>query len=204
MTHKKPSQGPHGQKTVNPSPSTSINYISLGMKRFKELSVPVIAIINSLNPSQRLFVIVVVSGLLFWPLLILAINLPWMLTAVAIGYVALFGLNKFIDDVKDASDEHLKVNVDEKCAQISKKFESSEFPGKDTLIYMTAQGKGIALGLYRSGLVIAISMLDLFVTFLLDFARFIKSALMTTSPATSTQVKTTAFPVQEQQETKQD
>lgn len=154
---------------------TSSNYISLGMKRLKELSSPAVSLLNSLNPSQRRMALVAVFMLLFWPILILALNLPWMLVVSVAIYGFYFGTEKLCVDANEAVKEHLDVDVGAKSRLVQEKFQKTEFPGKETLIYSALRLKELCLVAYKSLLLASMTLLDYLVTFLLNTARSAKN-----------------------------
>jgi hypothetical protein len=153
----------------------NINYISIGMKRFKELYLPILSLLNSLNPSQRRIALVAVGIIFFWPILILALNLPWMLAACCGVYVYLFGKGKFYADANEAVKDHLEVDVEEKGREVQKKFKESHFPGKETLIYGGQRAWELTLVTYKSLLLASMTVLDYLVTLLLNAAKTAKN-----------------------------
>ena len=153
----------------------NVNYISIGMKRLMELSMPILSMLNSLNPSQRRMAIIAVGIIFFWPLLILALNLPWMLAAGCGAYVYYFGKGKFYADANEAVKDHLAVDVEEKGREVQKKFKESQFPGKDTLIYGSQRVWELALVAYKSLLLASMTVLDYLVSLLLNAARSAKN-----------------------------
>lgn len=162
---------------------TDVNYISIGMKRLKELSLPVVSLLNSLNQSQRRMALIAVAILFFWPLLILALNLPWMLAVSSALYAFYFGTGKFCTDANEAVMEHLDVNVEERGRAVQKKFQDSKFPGKETLIYGTLRLKELSIVAYKSALLLSMTLLDYLVTLLLNTARSAKQLATTPSKA---------------------
>lgn len=154
--------------------AANVNYISLGMERLKELSAPVVSSINSLNPSQRRMALIAVGVLLFWPFFILALNLPWMLAACCALYGLYFGGAKLCSDANEAVKEHLDVDVGAKGRLVQEKFEKSQFPGKETLVYSFLRFQELVLVAYKSLLLASMTVLDILVTFLLNTARSAK------------------------------
>jgi len=153
----------------------NINYISIGMKRFKELSLPVLSLLNSLNSSQRRIALIAVGIIFFWPLLILALNLPWIMAVGCGVYVYFFGKGKFYSDANEAVKDHLEVDVEEKGREVQKKFKESQFPGKETLIYGGQRGWELTLVAYKSLLLASMTVLDYLVTLLLNAAKAAKN-----------------------------
>ena len=156
------------------SSNKNINYISIGMKRFKELSLPVLNLLNSLNPSQHRMAIIVVGIIFFWPLLILVLNLPWILAAGFISYGFYFGSNKLYSDANEAAKDHLSVDFEEKGRQVQLKFQESNFFGKETLISYSNRLKEFSIITYKSLLLASMTLLDFLVTTLLNLARSAK------------------------------
>lgn len=141
------------------------------MKRFKELSMPALSTLKSLNPSQRRIALIAVGVIFFWPLLLLALNLPWMLAAASGVYVYFFGRGKFFSDANEAVKQHLEFDVEKKGREVQKKFKESQFPGKETLIYGSQRALELALVAYKSFLLASMTVLDYLVTLLLNAAR---------------------------------
>ena len=164
---------------------TNVNYISVGMKRLKELSLPVVSLLNSLNQSQRRMALIAVAILFFWPLLILALNLPWILAVSSVLYAFYFGTGKFCSDANEAMMEHLDVNVEERGRAVQKKFQDSKFPGKETLIYCVLRLKELLIVAYKSALLLSMTLLDYLVTLLLNTARSAKQMATTTAASSS-------------------
>ena len=153
----------------------NVNYISIAMKRFKELSAPVLALLNSLNPSQRRMALIAVGIIFFWPLLLLALNLPWMLSVGAVAYASFFGTQKFYLDANEAAKDHLNLDVEAKARAAQIKFQQSQFPGKDLLIYSAQRAREFALLAYKTALLVSMKVLDYLVTVLLSAARTAKN-----------------------------
>lgn len=145
------------------------------MKRFKELSMPVVSLLNSLNPSQQRMALIAVGIIFFWPLLILALNLPWILAVGCTFYAFYFGSNKFYSDANEAVKDHLSVDVEEKSRAVQQKFEDSNFPGKETLIYSVQRLREVSIVAYKSVLLASMTLLDYLVTLLLNLARSAKN-----------------------------
>lgn len=145
------------------------------MKRLKELSLPVISSLNSMSSSQRKMALVAVAIILFWPLLILALNLPWILASAALAYAYFFGSGKLLNDSKEAVKEHLNVDVDARSRALQKKFDESKFPGKETMIYGGQRAKELLIIGYKTVLLAAMTVLDYLMTLLLHAARSVKS-----------------------------
>ena len=145
------------------------------MKRFKELSLPVLSLLNSLNSSQRRIALIAVGIIFFWPLLILALNLPWIMAVGCGVYVYFFGKGKFYSDANEAVKDHLEVDVEEKGREVQKKFNESQFPGKETLIYGGQRGWELTLVAYKSLLLASMTVLDYLVTLLLNAAKAAKN-----------------------------
>lgn len=172
----------HEKETTNENEASSaetaaknVNYISIGMKRFKELSLPVISLLNSLSPSQRKMALIAVAVILFWPLLLLALNLPWILVSGCLAYAYFFGSGKLLADSKEAVKEHLDVDVEARSRALQQKFEESKFPGKESLIYGSQRAKELAIVAYKTVLLAAMTLLDYLVTLLLNAARSAKN-----------------------------
>lgn len=140
-----------------------------------ELSMPVISLLNSLNPSQRRMALIAVGIIFFWPLLILALNLPWILAVGCISYAFYFGANKFYSDANEAVKDHLCVDVEEKGRVVQQKFNESNFPGKETLIYSVQRVKEVSIVAYKTFLLASMTVLDYLVTLLLNLARSAKN-----------------------------
>lgn len=153
----------------------NVNYISIGMKRFKELSLPVLSLLNSLNSSQRRIALIAVGIIFFWPLLILALNLPWILAFGCGVYVYFFGKGKFYADANEAVKVHLEVDVEEKGKEVQKKFNESQFLGKETLIYGGQRAWELTLVAYKTLLLASMTVLDYLVTLLLNAAKTAKN-----------------------------
>lgn len=136
---------------------------------------PVISLLNSLNPSQRRMALIGVGIIFFWPLLILALNLPWILATGCIGYSFYFGTGKFYCDANEAVKDHLSVDVEEKGRAVQLKFQESNFPGKETLIYSFERSKEFIVVAYKTVLLISMTVLDYLVTILLNLARSAKN-----------------------------
>lgn len=144
------------------------------MKRFKELSLPVLNLLNSLNPSQRRMAIIFVGIIFFWPLLILVLNLPWILAVGFLSYGFYFGSNKLYSDANEAAKDHLSVDFEEKGRQVQLKFRESNFIGKETLIFYSYRLKEFIIITYKSLLLASMTLLDFLVTTLLNLARSAK------------------------------
>ena len=153
----------------------NVNYISIGMKRFKELTFPVINLLNSLSPSQRRMALLAVGIIFFWPLLLLDLNLPWILAASSSIYAFYFGSGKLYSDANEAVKDHLSVDVEAKGREVQLKFQQSQFPGKEALISTLQFLKDLSKVLYKSILLASMSVLDYLVTLLLNFARSAKN-----------------------------
>lgn len=175
----------HHQSDANSS-SSAPNYISLSVKRLKELSAPACATLTSLSPSQRRIALAAVGLVFFWPIVLLALNLPWMLIASASIYAFMFGLGKLTSDAKAAAKEHLDVDVDEKTRAAKKRFKESQFRGKNELITVAGKVQEWAVFLYKTSLLIFMQVVDGLVTMLLRLARMAKGAATGTNSANAT------------------
>ena len=153
----------------------NVNYISIGVKRFKELTFPVINLLNSLSQSQRRMALLSVGIIFFWPLLLLALNLPWMLVAGSSIYAFYFGTGKLYSDANEAVKDHLSVDFEAKGRAVQLKFQQSQFPGKETLISSVQIAKNSAQTVYKSALLTAMVALDYLVTFLLRLSKSAKN-----------------------------
>ena len=164
-------------KPVRPqtqSTASSPNYISLSLKRAKEISAPAYSTLSSLHPTHRKIAIAAVVFFFFWPLLLLALNLPWMMTAGAAAYAFVFGVGKLASDAKEAAKEHLNVDVDEKTRAAKKRFKESQFRGKDELITVAGKAQEWAVFVYKASLLVFMKVIDYLVTVLLKLARIVK------------------------------
>ena len=136
---------------------------------------PVLSLLNSLNPSQRRMALLAVGIIFFWPLLILALNLPWMMAVGCVTYACYFGNNKFYCDANEAVKYHLAVDVEEKGRQVQIKFQQSNFYGKETLIDLVHRFNEFSIVAYKSILLALMTVLDCLVTLLLNLARSAKN-----------------------------
>lgn len=173
----------HHQSEAN-SASAAPNYISLSVKRLKELSAPACATLTTLSPSQRRIALAAVGLVFFWPIVLLTLNLPWMLITAASIYAFMFGLGKLTSDAKAAAKEHLDVDVDEKTRAAKKRFKETQFRGKDELITVAGKVQEWAVFLYKTSLLVFMQIVDGLVTVLLRLARMAKGAATATSVPT--------------------
>lgn len=156
------------------SSASAPNYISLSVKRAKEISAPAFSTLSSLHPTHRRIALIAVVLVFFWPLLFLALNLPWMLTAGAAAYAFVFGAGKLASDAKEAAKEHLDVDVDEKTRAAKKCFKESQFRGKDEIITVAGKAQEWAVFVYKASLLAFMKIIDYLVTLLLQVARIVK------------------------------
>jgi hypothetical protein len=168
-----PSSKPHRHQQKHPNAS-SPNYISLSVKRAKEMSAPACSTLSSLHPTHRRIALGAVLVVFFWPLLFLALNLPWMITAGAAGYAFVFGVGKLASDAKEAAREHLDVDVDEKTRAAKKRLRESQFRGKDELCILAGKAQEWAVFVYKASLLAFMKVIDYLVTLLLQVARVVK------------------------------
>lgn len=169
-------------KKVSQELGTNVNYISVGMDRFKELTVPVINLLNSLSQSQRRMALLAVGIIFFWPLVLLALNLPWMLVTCASIYGFYFGTGKLYSDANEAVKDHLSVDLEAKGRAFQLKFQESQFPGKEALISSYHVAKDLLKVAYKSVLLASMTVLDYLVTLLLNLARSAKTMAANESP----------------------
>lgn len=145
------------------------------MRRGKELSAPVFGMLDSLTQSQRRMALVAVAIVFFWPLVVVAVTLPWMLAMGAAIYAIFFGRRQLCHDVKEAAKEHLAVDVDEQTRQVQKRFADSHFAGKETLVYVVRRVQEWVVFVYKTVLLMGMTAVDVIVTFLLNLARTAKN-----------------------------
>ncbi len=161
---------PNPRTQTQPAP----NYISLSVKRAKEISAPAYSTLSSLHPTHRRIALAVAVVVFFWPLVLLAFNLPWMITAGAAGYAFVFGVGKLASDAKEAAKEHLQVDVDEKTLAAKKRIKESQFRGKDELITLAGKAQEWSVFIYKASLLAFMKIIDYLVTMLLQVARIVK------------------------------
>lgn len=145
------------------------------MKRFKELALPVMNLLNSLSQSQRLMALLAVGIIFFWPIFLFALNLPWMLIVGGSIYALYFGKGKFYSDANEAVKDHFSVDIEAKGREVQVLFEQSQFPGKETLISTYEISKDFIKMSYKSFLLFSMTVLDYLVNLLLNLARTAKN-----------------------------
>ena len=74
--------------------------------------------------------LVAVGIIFFWPLFLLALNLPWIIVASGSVYAYYFGTGKLYSDANEAVKDHLSVDVEAKDREVQLKFQQSQFPWK--------------------------------------------------------------------------
>lgn len=114
-----------------------------------------------------------------------------MITAGAAIYAFVFGVGKLASDAKEAAKEHLDVDVDEKTRAAKRRFQESQFRGKDELVTMAGKAQEWFIFIYKASLLVVMKVIDYFVTLLLHISRFIKGVSVR-NDASSTSTATTA------------
>jgi hypothetical protein len=128
------------------------------------MATPVRSFLSEMSASQRKFLLVAVAVVFFWPLLLVALNLPWMLTAGALAYALSFGTNKLYSDAKDAAKEHLHVDVEERAHAAKTLFEQTDFTGKELVVDVSGKVWQYAQLAYKTALLLGMTVVDYVVT----------------------------------------